>query len=292
MNISKYRVESVSVKQLILYALCFVSYQALMAQNSSEISLHVKGQFSKLSYDYPGGNNEMENGYGVGINYAYYLNENWSLSTGAEYQSFTTNAYSSMINGSSLTTDSEGEDFEFRYSASRYVEDQEATFINIPVKIQYESSGSVAFYAAGGLKLGFNVEADYDYRALDLSTSGYYEQYDAELKDPRFIGFGDFGTYEGKSEFELDTNFILNLETGVKLETGYNQNLYVGVFLDYGLNDLKKDSREASLFTYNPEEPTAFRNAGILYATDGINPIVREIKTIAFGLKLKYGLKF
>ena len=290
MKISKYTYATAFLRKFSLCLFVILLYQGLSAQSSSEISVHMKGQFSKLKYDYPG-DNDMDNGYAFGINYAYYLNENWSLSTGAEYQKFTSNTSLSDVDGKVRATDQEGENFEFRYSTSRYVEDQEVSFINIPLKVQYETSGPVAFYAAGGVKVGLNLHSSSEYRALNLTTSGYYKQYEAVLNDPKFIGFGDFGTYEGESNFEFDTNYILNLETGIKLDAGYSESLYVGLFIDYGLNDLKKDSLQSGLFEYNSENPTVFRNTGILYAINDNNPFVDEIKTISFGLKIRYGFK-
>jgi hypothetical protein len=291
MKIVKYKTSTSIIRKFSLCLFIIGFCHGINAQNSAELSLHVKGQFSKLKYEYSGGNNDMDNGYAVGINYAYYLRENWSLSTGAEYQRFLSNAYLKDLKGSTLSNDPEGENFEFRYAASQYVEDQKAGFINIPIKVQYETSGSVTFYAAGGVKIGLNLDSSYEFRVLDLMTSGYYEQYNAELKNPAFIGFGEFGTYEGESDFELAINYILNLETGVKLETGNSTSLYIGMFMDYGLNDIKEENIQTELFKYNPDNPTSFQNCGVVYGSMNGNPITEKIKTIAFGLKLRYGIK-
>ncbi|TBW25880.1 outer membrane beta-barrel protein [Gramella sp. KN1008] len=281
----------ISRKSLLIIAFGLVSMPSLIAQSKSELSIHVKGQFSKLDFEVLQEDSEMDNGYGVGINYAFYLDERWSIITGAEYQAFSTNVFLDNISGSSEATDQEGENFEFRYTASGYQEDQNVSFISIPLKLQYETTGPIGLYVAGGIKIGFDVQSSSESKTRDLITSAYYPQYNTELSDPLFMGFGEFERYKSDSEFDLKTNYILNLETGVKLEVNDMQNLYLGLFIDYGMNNLKEDGSGSEIFMYDTENPTDFKNESVLYASQNTNPIVEEFNSIAFGLKLRYGLR-
>lgn len=279
-------------KYLPILLCVFICFNSATSQERNQVSVYAKGQFSKLDFDYTQGKSDMDNGYGFGINYAYYINENWSLVTGAEFQTFSSNIFLADTAGSSEAVDSEGENFEFRYAVSRYSEDQKTDFINIPIKLRYETTGEVSYYVAGGVKVGFDMNSSYNFKALNISTSGYYPQYDAELLGPRFMGFGEFDRLEGESDLELGLNYILNLETGVKLETGQNQHLYLGLFLDYGLSDLKKENETKNFLSYRADEPMNFDIRSTLYAGTGNTSFVEEVKTIAFGLKLSYGLEF
>ncbi|MBZ9629514.1 hypothetical protein LB465_01885 [Salegentibacter sp. LM13S] len=163
------------------------------------------------------------------------------------------------IQGSYMTQDAEADEFEFRYSADNFSENQEVYFLNIPLQIQYESSGMTRFYAAAGVKAGLVLTSEYQSSIASLETSGYYPQYGVELTDSEFAGFGEFDQVSNsKSDLDLRTNFVAYLESGVKLMLENRQSLYMGLFLDYGLNDIKPDGSQGRLIDYNNQNPTAF----------------------------------
>ncbi|MBZ9632552.1 outer membrane beta-barrel protein [Salegentibacter sp. LM13S] len=278
----------------IVLALISVSTQAL-AQSNNEVSFYLQGSFSELGYETLGNNSELENGFGVGAKYAYYLSDNWSLGTGAEFQYMEGSLFSPNVQGTYMTQDSEGEEFEFRYSADNFSENQEVYFFNIPLQIQYESLGMTRFYAAAGVKTGLVLTSEYQSSITSLETSGYYPQYDVELTDPEFAGFGEFGAINNaESELNLKTNFVAHLESGVKLMLENSQSLYMGLFLDYGLNDIKPDASGDRLIDYNNQNPTAFAFGSLLSSRNDMNSkqYVDEVRTLAFGLKIQYAFQF
>ena len=264
------------------------------SQEKNELSFHLKGQFSKLTYQVTGEKTNLENGWGVGINYSYYLWDQWSIGTGAEFQTFSGSFSADSFSGNTMATDSEGDNFEFRYTLNNYNEEQSAYYLNVPLKLQYESPGNIKFYGSLGFKIGFLMDAKYETNSTLLETSGYYSQYDVELKDPQFMGFGEFGNYKtGKKELDLTTNYVANLEAGVKVQYSEVSALYLGLFLDYGLNDITKETNSQSLVGYDSESPTEFRSNSLLNAHNNFNlAYVDEVKTIAFGLKVRYGFSF
>ena len=278
----------------IVLALISVQGQAL-AQSKNEVSFYLQGSFSKLKFEALGQDSEMENGFGLGAKYAYYITENWSLGTGAELQYMEGSIFLPTVQGSFMTQDAEADEFEFRYRATNFSENQEVYFLNIPLQVQYESSGTVRFYAAAGVKAGLVLTSEYQSSATSFETSGFYSQYDVELTSPEFAGFGEFGAINNaESELNLKTNFVAHLESGVKLMLENSQSLYMGLFLDYGLNDIKPDASRERLIDYNAQNPTDFVFGSLLSSRRDINALQEtdEVRTLAFGLKLQYAFQF
>ncbi len=293
-NNIKAATKSVIAALAIVLALISVNGQAL-AQSNNEVSFSLQGSFSKLKYEALGQDSEMENGFGLGAKYAYYLTENWSLGTGPELQYMEGYIFVPTVQGSFLTQDAEADEFEFRYRAANFSESQEVYFLNIPLQVQYESSGTVRFYAAAGIKAGLVLTSEYQSSATSLETSGYYAQYDVELTSPEFAGFGEFGAVNSsESELDLKTNFVAHLESGVKLMLENSQSLYMGLFLDYGLNDIKPDAARERLIDYNAQNPTDFIFGSLLSSRRDINALQKmdEVRTLTFGLKIQYAFQF
>lgn len=291
-KITDYRRKSY-LKLLLLMTICGTMGKAY-GQTKNEVSFHIKGLFSKLDYEVLQNKSDMGDGLSFGAGYSYYLSDNWSIGTGVELQYITGTAYVSSIEDSYTTVDMEGENFEFRYQAQDFSESQYANFLNIPVTIQYETTGITRFYAAGGLSVGFVLQSEYKAEASSLNTSGYYEQYDVELQNPKFAGFGDFGAFNTpKSELGLKTNLVLNLETGVKFMLDNNQALYMGLFADYGLRNLKPEENQQNLIDYNNENPMNFINNSLLSSTNNTasTTYVERVRTLALGLKIKYAFQ-
>ena len=279
--------------KVLMLAIVLISAGKSYGQSKNEISFHLKGPFSTLSYEHEQDEQNMGNGLGAGVSYSRYLSENWSLSTGAEVQSFQGNVHYESITDSYQTTDIEGEEFEFRYSLQNFSEEQSAYYLNIPLKIQYETTGQIRFFAAGGAKVGFNLKSEYESEASSIVTSGYYQQYDVELNAPEFMGFGEFEDIDSsKKPLDLNTSYMINLEAGVKFLLQNDRAFYMGLFVDYGLNDLKGESSYRNLISYNTEDPTSFPSNSILNTankTDG-NEYIDKVHSMAMGLKIRYAL--
>ncbi|MDT0642799.1 outer membrane beta-barrel protein [Zunongwangia sp. F363] len=284
-----------SIMKLLLLMLVCAAMGNSYGQSKNEVSFYLEGSFSKLDYEVLQDKSELENGFGFGAQYAYYLSENWSIGTGAGLQYMEGAAQLSSVADAYATADPEGEAFEFRYQAEDFRENQYAYFLNVPLKVQFETGDIARFYAAAGAKMGFVLKSEYETEASSLATSGYYEQYYAELREPMFAGFGDFGALNtSRSDLGLQTNLILNLETGVKFMLENDQTLYMGLFVDYGLKDIKPEKNGLDLIAYNAEDPMNFTNNSLLTSASNTasTAYVDEVKTLAFGLKIRYGFRF
>ncbi len=288
-------------KHIILSCTLLFSAGIVTAQQSNsskkEISVYImKGGVSYLKYDMDtNGEQDGRLGGGLGVQYALYLSSNWSVSAGAEYQQYHSETTFSNFEGFYSTTDMEGDNFEFRSSASSYQEKQLLDMLNIPLRIQFETTGkSTRFFASTGIQWGIPVQTKYKVTATNLKTSGYYEQYDALLESPAFMGFGNWGTVVKKNQkLDIKNSFSLLFELGIKQQVKENENLYIGLYAEIGLNELNKESNSSKeLISYNTENPTEFQFESITNASPGGQGKVYadKLKTMGFGLKVRYAL--
>ncbi|MEL1245947.1 hypothetical protein AAEO56_16865 [Flavobacterium sp. DGU11] len=246
------------------------------AQNS-EISASIGGISSSLNYKYQTKDGENIN---IGIEYAYYFSENIGIAIGAEYQRVNASSYIRKIDGSYNTADYEQEPFEFRYTMNEFSEQQKINFLNIPVAFVYRT-GETGIYARVGAKVGLPVSGSFSSRYL-LSTSGFYPQYNAELSDPLFMGFGDFGKVSASgNSVQLKPSYIASFELGIKESIGKN-NFYAGFYLDYGLNNIAGDQSHPVEYVVKED------GAGFKYNSILNSPNIDSVKTLAFGVKLRY----
>lgn len=260
------------------------------AQYKSELSVFVQGPISQFSFE---GKSNLNNGVGAGLIYAYSVTPHISLMSGVEYQRYSGSIQQRDLRGSYETVDVEGEDFVFNFYMDGFEEKMTATYLNVPVVIKYESLGlRRRFYAAAGIKVGFNMVGTSHITSSSLRTSGYYGSYNVELSAPRFMGFGDFSNHDfTKKNLELGAQMLLTLETGIKILSKGRHRFYLGVFADVGLTDIN-NIEENSLLYYNAQEPTDFIVNSLFNSRNSQDneSYLGDVKFLAFGFKVRYGL--
>lgn len=274
---------------IMLFLLC--GHANSYGQSNKEFSLSLRGGYARLGHEAKNGANNEGAISGLGIDYAHYLNQNWSLAIGAEfgYALYRTNF--DTLNDAYSTTDKEGENFEYRYNLKNFVEEQNTFYLNVPLKVQFESLGKhTRFYASAGAGIGFAISSNYEAAAGSLRTSGYYPQYKVELNDPLFMGFGDLGSQKrNKEDLKLGTAYTALLEAGIKQLVNHKNFLYIGLFMDYGLNDIRKGNKNLNLIEYRPDKPMEpFYNSVFNSSNKKTNNSYQEAKPFAFGIKMRY----
>lgn len=264
-----------------LLILCLNSYGQ---DKKQEISISVGGPFSFLDYQSVG-EQVAGNGFNAGIRYSYYLNEGLSIGIGAEYQTYNSDGKFGYLAGAYMSTDAEDENFQFRYKASNVREEQKLGYINIPLQLQFETPGTSKLYLAGGFKVGFAVSGTYETKMQNLTTSGYYPQYNVELFSPAFAGFASTDNVKtAKEDIDTDVSYSATFETGLKQKISDKNWLYIGVYLDYGLNNIyDKDTK--NLVEYHPELPVQLQYNSILETS-----YAKDLKLISYGIKLRFAL--
>ncbi|MBD3583558.1 outer membrane beta-barrel protein [Flavobacterium selenitireducens] len=268
----------------LIVALALAGAIEVNAQQSAgsrhELSIVAGGVTSSLDYDLNAANSKEGIGGSAGLEYTYYFSGNFGVSLGAEYSLFTAKTKLESLSGAYNTVDFEQESFEFRYKMENVREKQTIGFVTIPVMLTYLNNAN-GFYIKAGGKIGLPVNSKFSSR-FNLSTSGYYPQYNVELMDPAFMGFGTFdGINASGNDIETEINYIASVELGVKLPIG-KDNVYAGFYFDYGLTDISKTTGQPVGYRTSPD--------GVAFAYNSLlnSGYADEVRTLSYGLKLRY----
>ena len=284
-------------KSIILAVAGILACSALTAQDNvarHEVSAWGAGGLSALSYSPEVGDSRNGGGGLFGIGYSYYVSNQWSVGSGVELSFY--NAKTELNNLSDAYTTSDGRyDFEFRTAVNGYKEKQQAAFLNIPLTVKYQTLGKYKFYTAGGIKLGIPLSGKYEVEKASLRTSGYYPQWNVELTDQEFMGFGSYMRNDIKNDLDFKFSCMLTLEAGVKWSLPNSLSLYSGVFFDYGLNSISKGGSN-HFVEYNTSSPEQFKMNSVMSSSVISNGrsvnLVDKVVPMVLGLKLQLSFRF
>lgn len=266
----------------VFLAACINSYSQ---DKKHEFSISVGGPFSFIKST-SAGETVPGNGINAGIRYSYYLSDELSLGIGVEYQTYSSDSKYNYIASQYNAVDAENESFQFRYKATNLREEQKLGYINVPIGIQFETPGTTKLYVAAGAKIGFASSGTYESTIANLTTSGYYPQYNVELLSPTFAGFGSANNVKTpKQDLDTKTSYSATFETGVKQQIGSKNSIYIGVYLDYGLNNIYDKSENKNLVQYNPQLPVEFK-----YNSAFDSGLARDMRLVSYGLKLRIAM--
>lgn len=265
-----------------LLGTCLSSYSQ---DKKYEISIAVAGPSSFIKYDSPGDLVEG-NGFSAGLRYSYYLNEGLSIGIGAEYQTYKTDAKFQYITGQYTTVDAENESFQFRYRATNLRENQKLGYINVPINIQFETPGTTQLYVSAGAKVGFAINGSYESTIDNLTTSGYYPQYNVELFAPAFAGFASTNNIKvGKEDLNTEISYSATFETGLKQKFGDKSSVYIGAYIDYGLNNIYDKEDNKNLVQYNAALPVQLGHNTVLNSQ-----YVNDVRLVSYGIRLRFAI--
>lgn len=261
---------------------CFNSYSQNKKQ---EFSVSVGGPFSSIQS--VGSQYTPGNGVNAGLRYSYYLNEGLSLGIGVEYQTYSSDSKFSSISGAYNATDSENESFQFRYRSTDLRETQKLAYINIPIGIQFETPGTTKLYIGAGAKIGFASTASFETTMGNLTTSGYYPQYNVELFNPAFAGYSSTDNLRtSKTDLDTDISYSATIETGIKQLIGKRNSIYVGVYFDHGINSIYDKGTSKNLVEYNAELPVRLK-----YNSVFDSGLAKDMKLVSYGLKVRFAMR-
>jgi hypothetical protein len=281
-NYINYRILVISV--ILIYL--GTSQNSYSQEKKYEISISLGGPFSFPSNNVGPGQSVPGNGFNAGLRYSYYLNEGLSIGIGAEYQTYNASLKIQSLAGEYAATDYENEAFLFRYKLNGLREEQKLGYVNIPVNIQFETSGDTKLYLAAGAKIGFAVSGTHDTTIQNSTTSGFYPQYNVELFSPTFAGFASTDNIKSKGDLDTEISYSATVETGVKQRIGDKSAIYVGLYLDYGLNNIYDKTNDKHLVQYNPAPPV-----NLQYNTVANSAYAGDMILISYGIKLRFAMR-
>lgn len=273
-------------KRIIGLTVLALSALTTVTTYGQELELSAGGGFSGLSKN----NTNLTDGntFGISVSYMHPLNQSWKIGLGGEFGFYTLSKKLDTYQGSYMAVDPEGQDFEFRYRISDYAEDLKGSYIGIPVKVQYEGLrigiSKFSIYASAGLKYQLYSKVKSTQRLGNLSTSGYYQQWDAELHNPADAGFGDFGSRSLERKFKLESGLFALGEVGVKYALSKHQSLYLGIYGDYDL--LSSGSGSHPLVAYRSQQKEHLDIKSVLDSDSD----KYKLRMFTLGIKLKYAI--
>jgi len=266
----------------------------LFAQHKHEISMYGGGGISTLFYQVTTG--EYKFGYGghAGLGYHFFFTPKWSLGTGAEVALYNASFNVKGLYTNYMLTDLDGNDFEFRSMVNDYQERQSAMLLQIPLMLQFQTNKEDSkrqFFIAVGGKYGIPMNGLFR-NTTSLTNAGYYEFENSLYDTQEFMGFGDYNGRKNNGSWDFEKTFFASFETGFKWKLNDNWSLYTGIYIDYGLNNIRKEqdvSTMPSFVEYNKAQPSDFSVNSIfesqhIYSgnsqvfTDHITPMAAGIK--------------
>ena len=214
--------------------------------NKQELSVSLSGGLSALNSKTNIGTDKNKFGGAVGFGYTYFLTENLGIVSGLEMSLYKSEFKVDQFNNTlmNVADPSDGELIDFYSSVSNYKENQTATYLNIPVQIQYQQNafGSNKFYVLGGVKIGIPIKGKYETKNNSFVNKGYFHEtgiWGGEGQE--FMGFGTYTDKKSKDDLSMKVSFTLSAEAGMKWAITSNMSLYTGLYLDYGLNNVVSD---------------------------------------------------
>lgn len=259
---------------------------ASMAQ-SSEFSISAGTGIAGLKYATAGGSSKLKIGYQATAGYTFFFHRNWGISTGIELGYYQTNAGLSPENVyKSNMVDSEGEGFELRAQARGYEEKQRLYTLNIPLLAHFQAPAGkgTQWYTKVGIKLSIPWKATFHAHADEIQASGYYPNMDLLITELPAHGFGKQANWKGEGNYSLNPSASLAAETGIRFRMAPGRYLYAGGYIDYGLNNVKKDEAEPSLFSYNLTSINNSKATGIF----SLPNTTGNVRLVAYGIRLGF----
>ena len=227
---------------LIITALC-LAFTSSNAQEVKKLELGINGfyGYSGLSGSLTNGNISPGLSYQLSIEGKCFFLKNLGLGIGAGYTNYSSQGALNTYTSNNSTTDSEGERFEYRVTASGIKEELKLTAIEVPVFMTFRNSLSekLGLQANVGLKISLPIAATYQSTEGALETKGYYASNNVEYANMPNHGFEtiDKINYSGNLSTTMAYSLFGNIGITIPI---YKMELNIGVYGSYGLNSVLK----------------------------------------------------
>ena len=263
------------MKHSIIVGLSLLICITMQAKKKDKyFSITAGGGLHELSYNLQTGTQKGQFGYTFNVGYSYFFTPNWGVQLGFGIQSF--NAESTLNYLSSIPAiDSDGESYVFRANYKNWKEKQGVLFFDVPLAIQYRHVITPNFGLLGsvGAKISMPVSASYKNTGGEIVTTGYYSQWNVELKNMPQHGFGT-NTINYTGGLSLNPSYIGVVDLGGIYTLLPNIDLYLGGYIDYGLNNILTAS-----------DKEVFQSDGVY---NGVfkSPQTSKVNPVAIGVKV------
>jgi hypothetical protein len=258
---------------LLLLLLCAAAFgQASGGGGWGEVSLHVGGGLSMLSYRLSQGSLAYGTGGDVGLGYSIFLSRHVGVGTGVGVALFSAEA---ALNGAQSVTpnlaNAAGVRYELRTTYLDYRERQRAIFVRIPLTVHYRTTGRRRrMYAQAGVSVYLPVSVRYSHGASAIFNEAYYPGYDNSLTFPEYLGYGEVSLREASNQLAFKAVFSASAEVGVRWQLKSPAwVLYTSLYADCGLNNAARGLPAENLLRRSEASSSEFTMGSVLTSRYG-----------------------
>ena len=260
-------------KQLIILLTLFLCSNLKAQEEGQYLYANVGGGFHNLSYGLKNGNEQGRSGCSFLAGYGFNFNKHWGLKTGIGLQSFNAVATLNYLTVAP-SVDADGTAYDYKTNYLNWKEKQQLLFIDLPLGLQYRFhlKDNIQILATAGMKVSIPLKTTYRSIGGEISTKGFYSQYNVELQDLPRHGFNNI-TDRLTGSVSVRSSYSAFADLGAEYALLDQLSLYAGGYVDYGLNNVAKSAGK------------------LVYQQDGVyNGVMasdqtNSARTIALGLK-------
>lgn len=281
-----------------IFALTILWSTILLGQAQHEFSIAAGGAITRLNYSSDAIFSSPKLGYLFGANYHFFFSDQWGLGTGVELSHYSAmlNTYAPFEAVEFGLDDGYGNIYDLHSEVSGYKEQQQLSYLNIPLQVIFQMGDLNRFFASVGVKIGLPVgDATYKLTQGKFVNSGYFPEYDNWAIDQTFMGFGTFSDRELSGTFERNIAYFLTAEIGLKWELLENMFLYTGLYFEHSVNNILKEADNPNFIARtNSDDGFDFTTRSALvssfYKGDEQRPFTQGVRPMAFGIKLRFSI--
>lgn len=180
-------------------------------------------------------------GYSVLADGKYYFNSRFGIGIGAGYANYTSKANLNDYVSNTPEIDDEGENFEYRLTASGIKEDLNFKAIEIPLFMTFRIlvPHKIGFQVNTGMKASFPIKATYECTDGAIETKGYYASNNVEYTNMPNHGFQTIDKISYSGNLPTTIAYSVFGNAGITIPMGMI-GLNLGVYGSYSLNSILK----------------------------------------------------
>jgi hypothetical protein len=241
---------------------------------------------SVLKYTFGQSSVSSRSGANFGFGYRYFFSRYFGFSSGADVSIYRSSlTVNDWITEYPIQTPSGlGGTFLFRGYYSGIKEKQKAVYLQLPLmlNVQVGLGEAALFYLGAGGKIGFPLSATSAQTVQSLTTKGYSDYTDMVYENLPQHGFDTYSGVVSSDKLSFGISVMLSFEGGLKWKISNGKNaIYTGVYMDYGLNNIQKETIEKSLLDY--ASSSDFHYNSVLQSG-----VVKDIRPSAIGFRLRF----